>query len=148
MFNKKAILQRGRLFSVGVKHVVCCNGIIRVCGISHSSRVSVTALGIRVSVSTRARLRVALEAVALDERRLRRLVFRLTRTGFYCCPDGVPCAVLWRSEALDCRVLIPPEIWNGSTREPPSELSVCAAFFLCRSTCNRLCCSTCLTLLV
>ena len=27
-------------------------------------------------------------------------------------PDGMPCVVLWRAEALDCRVLIPSEAWN------------------------------------
>ena len=31
-----------------------------------------------------------------------------------------PCVVLWRPEALDCRVLIPPEAWNWLTRNPPS----------------------------
>ena len=31
-----------------------------------------------------------------------------------------PCVVLWRPEALDCRVLIPPEAWNGLTPNPPS----------------------------
>ena len=28
--------------------------------------------------------------------------------------------VLWRSEALDCRVPFPPETWNGFTHDPPS----------------------------
>ena len=28
-------------------------------------------------------------------------------------PDGMPCTVLWRPEALDCRVLIPSEAWNN-----------------------------------
>ena len=31
-----------------------------------------------------------------------------------------PCVVLWRPEALDCRVLIPPEAWSWLTRNPPS----------------------------
>ena len=25
------------------------------------------------------------------------------------CPDGMPYIVLWRPEALDCRVPVPPE---------------------------------------
>ena len=29
-------------------------------------------------------------------------------------PDGMPCVVLWRPQALDCRVLIPPEIRGES----------------------------------
>ena len=32
----------------------------------------------------------------------------LTRRSLF-GPDGMPCVVLWRPEALDCRVLIPPE---------------------------------------
>ena len=28
-------------------------------------------------------------------------------------PDGMPCVVLWRPEALDCRMPTPPETWNG-----------------------------------
>ena len=35
-------------------------------------------------------------------------------------PDRTPCAVLWRPGALDCRVPIPPEAWNGLTRNAPS----------------------------
>ena len=31
-----------------------------------------------------------------------------------------PCVVLWRPEALDCRVPIPPEAWSWLTRNPPS----------------------------
>jgi len=31
-----------------------------------------------------------------------------------------PCVVLWRPEALDCRVLIPPEAWSWLSRNPPS----------------------------
>ena len=34
--------------------------------------------------------------------------------------DGMPRVVFWRPEALDCRVLIPPEAGNGLTRNPPS----------------------------
>lgn len=30
--------------------------------------------------------------------------------------DDMPCVVLWRPDAIDCRVLIPPETWNGFTR--------------------------------
>ena len=34
-----------------------------------------------------------------------------------------PCEVLWRPEALDCGVLIPPEgAWSGLTRHPQSEI--------------------------
>ena len=29
--------------------------------------------------------------------------------------QSMPCVVLWRPEALDCRVLIPPETRNGLT---------------------------------
>ena len=32
----------------------------------------------------------------------------------------LPYVVLWRPEALDSRVLIPPEAWSGLTRNPPS----------------------------
>ena len=32
----------------------------------------------------------------------------------------LPCVVLWRREALDCRVLLPPEAWNLLTHNPPS----------------------------
>ena len=35
-------------------------------------------------------------------------------------PDVMPCIVLWRPEALDCRVPIPPETWNGLIRYLPS----------------------------
>ena len=35
-------------------------------------------------------------------------------------PDGTPCVVLWRPEALDSSVLNPPEAWSGLTRNPPS----------------------------
>jgi len=31
-----------------------------------------------------------------------------------------PCELLWRPEALDCRVRIPPEASNGLTPKPPS----------------------------
>ena len=31
-----------------------------------------------------------------------------------------PCVVLWRPEALDCRVLIPPDLWSRLIRNPPS----------------------------
>ena len=45
-----------------------------------------------------------------------------------------PCVVLWRPEALDCRVLIPPEAWSWLTRNPPSVLLVvmlwCATMFV------------------
>ena len=34
-------------------------------------------------------------------------------------PDGMPC-VLWRPQALDCRVLIPPETCKGLTPIPPT----------------------------
>ena len=37
-----------------------------------------------------------------------------------CGPDRMPCVVLWRPEALDCRVLVPPEAWNGLTPNLPS----------------------------
>ena len=37
---------------------------------------------------------------------------------------GMPCAVLWRPGALDCRVLIPPEAWNGLTRTPPPHVGI------------------------
>jgi len=30
------------------------------------------------------------------------------------------CVVLWRPEALDRKVLLPPETWNWLTRNPPS----------------------------
>ena len=40
--------------------------------------------------------------------------------GAFLGPDGMPRAVLWRPEALDCRLRIPPEPWNGFTRSPPS----------------------------
>ena len=33
--------------------------------------------------------------------------------------DGRPCVVIWRPEALDCRVPIPPEAWHWLTRSPP-----------------------------
>ena len=44
-------------------------------------------------------------------------------------PDGMPCVVLWRPEALDCRALIPPEtckpvtrqFWDSNLRPPASE---------------------------
>ena len=32
----------------------------------------------------------------------------------------LPCVMLWRPEARDCRVTIPPEAWNWLTRNPPS----------------------------
>ena len=35
-------------------------------------------------------------------------------------PDGTPYVVLWRPEALDCRVDIPPETFSGLDRKPPS----------------------------
>ena len=35
-------------------------------------------------------------------------------------PDGMLCVVLWRPEALDCRVLITPETRNGFTQNPPN----------------------------
>ena len=35
-------------------------------------------------------------------------------------PDGMPGVVLWRLEALYCRVLIPPGTWRGLARNPPS----------------------------
>ena len=38
---------------------------------------------------------------------------------YFCGPDGMPCGVLWRLEALDCSVLIPPETWNGLTCNLP-----------------------------
>ena len=31
-----------------------------------------------------------------------------------------PCVVLWRPEALHCRVLTPTEAWSWLTRIPPS----------------------------
>ena len=31
-------------------------------------------------------------------------------------PDGMPFLVLWRPEAFDCSVPIPPKTWNGRTR--------------------------------
>ena len=34
--------------------------------------------------------------------------------------DGMPRVVLWRPEALDCRLLIPQEACNGPTPNPPS----------------------------
>ena len=46
-------------------------------------------------------------------------MFCLTRRNIF-GSDGMPCVVLWRPEALDCRVFIPPEAWNGLTRNPPS----------------------------
>ena len=39
--------------------------------------------------------------------------------GFLFGLDGMPCVVLWKPEALDCRVPIPPETWHGFTRNPP-----------------------------
>lgn len=39
--------------------------------------------------------------------------------GSFFGPDGMPCAVLRRPEALDCRVRVPPETWSGLTRNPP-----------------------------
>ena len=41
------------------------------------------------------------------------VVFDLEKS--FVVPDGMPCVVLWRPEALDCRVLIPPETWDGHT---------------------------------
>ena len=41
----------------------------------------------------------------------------LTRRSLF-GPDGMPCVVLWGLEALDCKVLISPETWNGFTRSP------------------------------
>ena len=35
----------------------------------------------------------------------------LTRRSLF-GPDGMPCVVLWRPEALDCRAPIPPETWS------------------------------------
>ena len=35
-------------------------------------------------------------------------------------PGGMPCVVLWRPEALDCRVLLPSETLTWLTRNPPS----------------------------
>ena len=35
-------------------------------------------------------------------------------------PDGMPCVLLCRPEALGCRVLIPTGAWSGLTRHPPS----------------------------
>ena len=29
------------------------------------------------------------------------------------CPDSMPCVVLWKPEALDCRVLMPPQTWSN-----------------------------------
>ena len=43
----------------------------------------------------------------------------LTRNNMF-GPDGMPCVILWRLEALDCRVLVPPETWSEPTRNPPS----------------------------
>ena len=40
--------------------------------------------------------------------------------GVFFGPDGLPCVVLWRPQAQNCRVLIPPETWNRFTRNPPS----------------------------
>ena len=37
------------------------------------------------------------------------LCFVFDSEGSYCGPDGMPGVVLWRLEALDCRVLIHPE---------------------------------------
>ena len=44
----------------------------------------------------------------------------LTRRNICVVRTELPCAVLWRLEAPDCRALIPPEAWNWLTRNPPS----------------------------
>ena len=44
----------------------------------------------------------------------------LTRRSLLWSEWSMHCVVLWRPEALDCRVLIPPETWSGLTRNPPS----------------------------
>ena len=38
-------------------------------------------------------------------------LFVMTRRSPF-SPDGMPHRVLWRPEAVDCWVLIPPEAWN------------------------------------
>ena len=43
----------------------------------------------------------------------------LTRRSYFVRME-LPCVMLWRPEALDCRMLIPPEAWNGLTPNPPS----------------------------
>jgi len=32
----------------------------------------------------------------------------------------LPCVMLWRPQALDCRALIPPEAWSWLTHNPPA----------------------------
>ena len=46
------------------------------------------------------------------------LMFCLTRSTFV-VRMNCSFVVLWRPEALDCRVLIPPEAWNGLTPNTP-----------------------------
>ena len=48
------------------------------------------------------------------------LFFVLTRRRLFAVPMEFTCVMLWRPEALDCRVLIPPGAWNWLTRKLPS----------------------------
>jgi len=41
----------------------------------------------------------------------------LTRRSL-CGLNGMPCMMLWRPEAFDCRELTPPETWSGLTPKP------------------------------
>ena len=85
----------------------------------HSSKCFQLLLQPRVATSLRGR-RMALEIRLLIQvwqfLCFSTAIFRTRRSHFG--PDGMPCVVLWRPEALDCRVRIPPEAWSGPTHNP------------------------------
>ena len=56
-----------------------------------------------------AELLVAADHVLHSQRQLGHLLFSFLARRNLSGPDGMPCMVLWRLEALDCRVQIPPD---------------------------------------